>query len=155
CHATFRADPKPDESVMIIGAGPIGLATLEFVKLTGAKIIMLDMNQTRLEFCHRVMGVKHTVAPSEKLEQDLRELTGGHVPDVVIDATGHNGSMSSAFGYVAHGGRLIFVGITTGEVTFKHPIFHKPEGTLLCSRNALPQDFVNIINLIETGKIDT
>src|SRR5262249_9088243 len=112
CHATFRADPKPDDSVLIIGAGPIGLATLEFVKLTSAKIIILDMNQTRLEFCHRVMGVKHTVAPSEKLEQDLRELTDGHLPDVVIDATGHNGSMSSAFGYVAHGGRLIFVGIT-------------------------------------------
>src|ERR1700745_572867 len=45
CHATFRAAPQPDESVLIIGAGPIGLATLEFVKLTGAKIIMLDTNE--------------------------------------------------------------------------------------------------------------
>ena len=50
---------------------------------------------------------------------------------------------------------LVFVGITTGDVTFKHPIFHKPEGTLLCSRNALPADFTRIIQLIETGKIDT
>ena len=38
CHANFRAAPRPDESVLIIGAGPIGLATLEFVKLTGARL---------------------------------------------------------------------------------------------------------------------
>src|SRR5437868_15048703 len=63
--------------------------------------------------------------------------------------------MSAAFGYVAPTGRLVFVGITTGDVTFKHPIFHRPEGTLLCSRNALPADFARIIGLIETGKIDT
>ena len=155
CHACQRANPQRDEFVLIIGAGPIGLATLEFVKLTGAKIIMLDLNEARLEFCRRAMGVLHTVVPSTNLERDLRELTDGHLPDVVIDATGHNGSMSSAFGYVAHGGRLVFVGITTGEVTFRHPVFHKPEGTLLCSRNALPEDFENIIQLIEAGRLDT
>src|SRR3712207_8226217 len=46
-------------------------------------------------------------------------------------------SMSNAFGLVTHAGRLVFVGITTDEVRFKHPVFHRPEGTLLCSRNAL------------------
>src|SRR5262245_58838256 len=154
-HATFRAKPQAEESVLIIGAGPIGLATLEFVKLTGARILMLDVNETRLEFCRRVMGVSRTLTPSDKLERDLRDLTDGQLPEVVIDATGHDGSMSAAFGYVAQGGRLVFVGITTGEVKFRHAVFHKSEGTLLCSRNALPQDFVQIIDLIETGKIDT
>ena len=101
------------------------------------------------------LGVHHTVVPSANLENDLRELTEGHLPDVVIDATGDNLSMSSAFGYVAHGGRLVFVGITPGDVTFRHPVFHKKEGTLLCSRNALPEDFDTIIRLIEDGRIDT
>jgi alcohol dehydrogenase len=99
--------------------------------------------------------VRHTVVPSPNLENDLRELTEGHLPDVVIDATGNNRSMSSAFGYIAQGGRVVFVGITTDEGTFRHPVFHKPEGTLLCSRNALPEDFDNIIQLIENGRIDT
>ena len=53
------------------------------------------------------------------------------------------------------GGRLVFVGITTDEVRFRHPAFHRPEGTLLCSRNALPGDFTRIIGLIEAGQIDT
>jgi threonine dehydrogenase-like Zn-dependent dehydrogenase len=56
---------------------------------------------------------------------------------------------------ITHAGRLVFVGITTEEVRFRHPIFHKPEGTLLCSRNALSIDFARIIKLIEDGRIDT
>jgi len=155
CHAVERSALKSHESCLIIGAGPIGLATLEFVKLTGARTIVLDMNQERLEFCRRVMGVQHTVRLSENAEPELRSLTDGHLPDVVIDATGNVGSMSNAFSLITHAGRLVFVGITTEDVHFRHPIFHKPEGTLLCSRNALSADFSRIIELIEAGQIDT
>ena len=155
CHAVNRSGLASHESCLIIGAGPIGLATLEFVKLTGAKTIMLDMNEARLEFCRRVMGVQHTVQLSDKLEQHLRDFTDGHLPDVVIDATGNSASMSNAFGLITHAGRLVFVGITTEEVHFRHTAFHRPEGTLLCSRNALSADFSRIIALIEEGRIDT
>ncbi|HZT80309.1 MAG TPA: hypothetical protein VFA26_08810 [Gemmataceae bacterium] len=64
-------------------------------------------------------------------------------------------SRSSAFGLVAPGGWLVFVGLTIDEVRFRHPIFHKVEGTLLCSRNALPGDFTRILGPIEEGRIDT
>ncbi len=155
CHATQRANPQPDEATLIVGAGPIGLATLEFVKLTNSKVIVLDVNEQRLQFCKEIMGVRHTIKLSDNLEQDLRGATDGHLPDVVIDATGSSASMSKAFGYVAHGGRLVYVGITMDEVRFRHVLFHKVEGTLLCSRNALPEDFERIIGLIENGRIDT
>ena len=155
CHAVNRCDPQKNENVLIIGAGPIGLATLEFVKLAGARSIMLDMNQQRLDFCKQKMGVNDTLLVGDTLEQDLRNLTRGALPDVVIDATGNARSMSAAFGLIAPTGKLCFVGITQGEVTFKHVAFHRPEGTLLCSRNALPADFTRIIQLIEDGRIDT
>jgi 2-desacetyl-2-hydroxyethyl bacteriochlorophyllide A dehydrogenase len=155
CHAVNRAALQADETCLIIGAGPIGLSVLEFVKLSEAKTIVLDLIESRLEFCRQVMGVPHTVRTSDKLETQLRELTEGHLPDVVIDATGSAKSMSQAFGYVAPGGRLVFVGLTGDEVAFRHPTFHKPEGTMLCSRNALPEDFTRIIGLIEAGQIDT
>src|SRR5690348_6069522 len=154
CHAVDRAALQADESCLIIGAGPIGLSTLEFAKLTGAKIIMLDMNEQRLEFCRKTMGVSHTLLVNGQMEAKLKEMTDGHGPDVVIDATGSVQSMSNSFGLIAHGGRLVFVGITTEEVKFRHPIFHRPEGTLLCSRNALSRDFSRIINLIEAGQIN-
>ncbi len=155
CHAVDRSGLTAEESCLIIGAGPIGLSTLEFARLTGAKIIVADMNPPRLDFCRRQMGVEHTLVPGERLEQDLRDLTDGHLPDVVIDATGSVASMSAAFGNVAQAGRLVFVGITTEEVRFRHPVFHRCEGTLLCSRNALRADFTRIIRLIEEGQIDT
>ena len=155
CHAVDRSGLKAGESCLIIGAGPIGLSALEFAKLTGAKIIVMDMHDGRLEFVRRTMGVEHTLKPGEKLDAELRELTDGHLPDVVIDATGSVASMSAAFGLITHAGRLVYVGITTEEVKFRHPIFHKPEGTLLCSRNALSADFARIIGLIEAGQIDT
>jgi alcohol dehydrogenase len=119
CHAVYRSGLKREESCLIIGAGPIGLSVLEFAKLTGAKVIVTDLVPSRLEFCRRVMGVSHTVTASEKAIDEIRELTDGHMPDVVIDATGNAVSMSNAFGMVAHAGRLVFVGITTrsGHVT--------------------------------------
>ena len=89
------------------------------------------------------------------MEADLRERTSGNLPDVVIDATGNPDSMSHSFGYIAPTGRVVFVGLTVEKVSFSHPVFHKPEGTLLCSRNALPEDFTQIIQFIEGGKIDT
>src|SRR5215475_4764265 len=73
CHAVNRSGLKSHESCLIIGAGPIGLATLEFVKLTGAKTIVLDMNEARLEFCRRVMGVQHTIQLADQLEQHVRD----------------------------------------------------------------------------------
>src|SRR5215213_7137055 len=72
CHAVDRGAPRADESCLIIGAGPIGLATLEFVKLTGARTIVLDVNAQRLDFCRKSMGVAHTIQPSDRLEADLR-----------------------------------------------------------------------------------
>jgi alcohol dehydrogenase len=155
CHAVSRSGLVAEETCLIIGAGPIGLATLEFVRLTGATTIVVDLNQQRLDFCRRQTHVEHVLSASDQLESQLREINGGNLPDVVIDATGNQESMSAAFGLIAHGGRLVFVGLTGEEIRFRHAAFHRPEGTLLCSRNALPADFTRIISLIEEGSIDT
>jgi 2-desacetyl-2-hydroxyethyl bacteriochlorophyllide A dehydrogenase len=155
CHAVDRSALIAGENCLVIGAGPIGLSSIVFAKLAGARVIVLDVNPQRLDFCKRVMGVDETIVLGETVEQDLRRVTDGNLPDVVIDATGSNVSMSNAFGYVAPTGRLVYVGITTKEITLKQPVFHRPEGTLLCSRNALPKDFSRIVSLIERGEIDT
>lgn len=157
CHAVNRCQPQPKENVLVIGAGPIGLSTLEFVKLTGARMIVLDLNEQRLDFCKTKMGVDHTiVAKGDGSElEELKKITDGSLASIVIDATGSNKSMSNAVNYVSHTGKLVFVGITTAEITFSHPIMHRREMTFLASRNAVPADFARIIKLIEDGKIDT
>jgi threonine dehydrogenase-like Zn-dependent dehydrogenase len=63
--------------------------------------------------------------------------------------------MMASFNYPAHGGRLVFVGLFQGDVTFNDPNFHKRELTLMGSRNARSADFPRIIELVESGRIDT
>src|SRR5690606_38373068 len=142
---------------LIIGAGPIGLATLEFTRLTGATITVMDMVASRLDFCRATYGVPHTIpfCGDQSEISEVNEITGGDRYPLVIDATGNHQSMSDARQYVAHTGVLVYVGITTQNVTFPHPSLHKPEMTIKGSRNALPGDFRRIISLIEDGTINT
>jgi 2-desacetyl-2-hydroxyethyl bacteriochlorophyllide A dehydrogenase len=157
CHANDRGAPREGEHVLIIGAGPIGLATLEFTRLTGATITVMDMVPSRLEFCRQRYGVPHTIhftGDGSELEA-IRDITRGGLFKLVTDATGNNRSMSNALNYVAHTGSLVYVGITTEEVSFPHPLLHRREMTIKGSRNALPADFRRIIRLIEDGTIDT
>src|SRR3954454_13599580 len=133
CHAVARGNPRPDETVLVIGAGPIGLSVLEFVRLSGATSIVLDLNESRLDFCKTTMGVDHTVTSrgdGSELER-IKELTDGALPTLVIDATGSARSMSNALNYVAHTGKLVYVGITTEELQFPHPVMGRCEMTVL------------------------
>src|SRR5215211_1019265 len=61
-HAINRANPKPDETVLVIGAGPIGLATIELAKLAGSRVVVMDLNEQRLRFVREKMGVQETIA---------------------------------------------------------------------------------------------
>lgn len=156
CHAVNRGAPRQGDNVLIVGAGPIGLSAIEFVKLSGARTIVLDLVQSRLDFCKNVMGVDETVLVNGNELEELKRVTNGSFAQVVIDATGSNKSMANALNFCSFTGRLVYVGITQQEVTFPHaPIMHRRELTLLASRNALPDDFTRIIRLIEEGKIDT
>jgi threonine dehydrogenase-like Zn-dependent dehydrogenase len=110
----------------------------------------------RLEFCREQLGVAHVInAASKDPLQALKQITSGDLPTVVFDATGNPQSMMGAFEYPAHGGRLTFVGLFPGDATFDDPNFHRRELALLASRNARPGDFARIIDLVETGRIDT
>jgi alcohol dehydrogenase len=158
CHAVNRGEPKAGEHVLVIGAGPIGLSVIEFARLSGAKTVVMDMNEQRLAFVREKMGVPDTIltrGDGEELKR-LAELTNGQLADVVVDATGSNKSMAQALNYCAFKGRLVYVGITQNEITIPHaPALHRRELDIRASRNALPGDFRRIIKLIEDGQIDT
>lgn len=157
CHAVNRAAPRPGEPLLILGAGPIGLAVLEFARLSDSKITVMDMNEDRLAFCRRVYNVEETLVfngDGSELQR-LKDITAGELYPIVVDATGSAASMGHALNYVAHGGTLVYVGITTQEISFPHRLLHVREATIKASRNALPDDFRRIIGLIEDGRIDT
>lgn len=155
CHAVNRAGITPADKVLIVGAGPIGLACLQFAKIKGAKVLMLDMNESRLAFAKNTMQADDVVVVSANSLEDIRSRFDGDLPTAIFDATGNPSSMMSCFELAAFGGKIIFVGLFQGDLTFFDPLFHRRELTILASRNALPEDFTYIIQLMEAGKIDT
>lgn len=82
---------------------------------------MLDARADRLAFCQSVPGLHETVAAGDGLKERLAERTGGELFDLVFDATGHAGAMEQSFGWVAHAGTMVFVGIVRTEIRFSDP----------------------------------
>jgi 2-desacetyl-2-hydroxyethyl bacteriochlorophyllide A dehydrogenase len=155
-HAVNRARVEAAEFALVIGAGPIGLTVAQFAIQAGAQVIAVDINSQRLEFCREQLGVPFVInAATEEPLDALRRITSGDLPTAVFDATGNPKSMIRSFEYPANGGRLIFVGLCQSDIIFNDPNFHRRELTLFASRNACPEDFTRIIDLVERGRIDT
>ena len=154
-HGVRRADIKAGEFVLVVGAGPIGLGTMEFARIAGAKVIALDINDGRLHFCRTKLNVEHTINPmNANVLDQLSEITNGEMPSVVIDATGNLKAINNAFQFVAHGGRYVLVGLQNGDISFSHPEFHKREITMMSSRNATRKDFEHVMDSLKQNLID-
>jgi 2-desacetyl-2-hydroxyethyl bacteriochlorophyllide A dehydrogenase len=154
-HGVRRAAPGDNERVLVVGAGPIGMGALIFAKSRGALVTVLDVRADRLTFCREQLGVDETVEAGADVGERLKRITDGDLYDLVVDATGNTGSMERGFGYVAHGGTYVFLGLVQGDLTFSDPEFHKRETTLLASRNATREDFEAVLATIRAGRVPT
>ena len=154
-HAVKRANIAPNEFVLIMGAGPIGIGIAAFAKIARAQVIMVDVNDSRLDFCKNLLDIKHTINPLTQNVVDACDLiTNNNMPTIVMDATGNLNAINNAFAYLAHGGRYVLVGLQKEHISFSHPEFHKREATLMSSRNANTQDFNYVIDCIQKGLVN-
>ena len=154
-HAVVRSGLKEGEFALVVGAGPIGLGLMEMAKLAGAKVIAMDVNESRLGICQQNFGMEHTINPAkEDALERLKEITNGNMPNVVFDASGSLKAINQAFQFLAHTGRYVLVGLQKEYISFSHPEFHKREATLMSSRNASKQDFAQVISYLQTGQVN-
>lgn len=154
CHAVRRAQVRPGETVLVVGVGPIGLGVAEFARIAGAQVIALDVSEPRLQFAKHRVAIERCIDGKQDVIEQLQAIVPDRLPTVVFDATGNAASMMKSLKYVAHGGRLVYVGLFQGDVTFYDPEFHRRELTLLASRNANPQDFNQVIAALEQKQLD-
>jgi 2-desacetyl-2-hydroxyethyl bacteriochlorophyllide A dehydrogenase len=140
-HAVARSRLEGGESTLVIGAGPIGLAVIQFACLSGATVRVVEPNPLRRKFAAQMGAVALTAMD-------------GTLADVVFDATGSSESMGNSLEHVAATGRLVFVGLTKDPVAINDALLHRREVTIYASRNSCDQ-FPRIIRLIEEGKLDT
>ncbi len=154
-HAVKRANISKSEAVLVIGAGPIGLAAMKFAKLAGAHVIAMDTNEERLATSKRWAHADHGIMAASDVMEALYDLTNGDLPTTVIDATGNADSMMKSFSYAAHGGNVVYVSLVQADIRFHDPEFHKKELTLLGSRAATNSDFEDVIRCIQQGHVET
>ncbi len=154
-HAARRGELAAGQRVVVVGAGPIGLACAIFAKSRGAEVTVLDRRRDRLRFGAHAIGADHFVEAGDDARAALDALTGGDFFDCVIDCTGSPQAMNAGFSFVAHGGAYVLVSIVLGAIAFSDPEFHKRETTLLGSRNATRADFDAVFAMLRAGTIPT
>lgn len=152
-HAVSRAGPRPGDRVLVVGAGPIGVAAALFARLDGAKVTIFDVRRPRLEYVRSRLGLHTVFGSREAVRAELAARTDGEMFDCVFDATGNVDAMQSGLDYVAHGGTYVLLSVVKEEIAFPDPEFHKRETTLLASRNALTADFERVVSSIKGGMI--
>jgi len=154
-HAVWRARPSSGARVLVVGAGPIGVATSLFARLDGAEVTIVDVRSSRLRYAQDRLGLDPVIGPPETIRAELAARTGGDMFDCVFDASGNIHAMRSGLDYVAHGGTYVLLSVVKEEIAFSDPEFHKRETTLLASRNALRADFERVVSAIKGGVIPT
>lgn len=153
-HAVSRGHIKPGHKVLVIGAGAIGIFAAISAKLKGAEVYISDVFEKRLENALK-FGVDGIIDVSkEDLLEKTKEITNGNGFDICIEAVGQSATFLNCIDAAAFGADIILIGNGKKETTFNHSILLKKELNVYGSRNALKKDFLELIDLISSGKIE-
>ena len=151
-HAIRRAQILPNEFIVVMGCGPIGIGIMKFAQIAGAKVIAMDIDSGRLNYAKDKIDIDHIVLAGETAADIIAEITNGEMATAVFDATGNKEALEKGINYMANGGRYILVGLSNGKLEFEHPALHAKETTIMCSRNATLEDFEAVIDILKMGK---
>ena len=147
-----RIDPQKGETILIFGSGPIGVFAMLAAKQRGAIVHLADVSDTRLAFA-RKMGADGTVNLNTKpLKEYVNEQTGDEGFNITIEAVGNGDVFKQCIESVSFHGRVCVIGMTTSDYSFNHSIISFKEISLVGARNSTRRDFLDLIELVSTGK---
>jgi 2-desacetyl-2-hydroxyethyl bacteriochlorophyllide A dehydrogenase len=151
-HAVFRGRVTADDTVAIFGCGGVGLGAVAGSKARGARIICVDVDDTKLKLAQAAGGTDTINSRKESLHDRLLELTEGRGPDVIIEAVGTPATFRAAVEEVAFTGRVVYIGYAKEPVSYESRLFVQKELDVVGSRNAQPEDFRAVIRLLEAKR---
>jgi len=148
-HAVARGQVTSEDIVAVIGCGGVGLGSVAASGFRNAKTIAIDVDDAKLQIAVKA-GASHAINTSmERLHEKLAELTDGRGPDVVIEAIGLPDTFRAAVEEVAFTGRVVYIGYAKEPVSYETRLFVQKELDIRGSRNALPEDFHAVIQMLE------
>ena len=153
-HGVKRGSVQEGDKVLIVGAGTIGVLAAVSAKQAGAVVYIADIAKDKLEYAKNfgVDGVIWGRGP-EDYQKAVNEITGGSGFDVTIEAVGLPSTFQTCIDTAAFGGRMVLIGVGKKDLDFNFTILQKKELNVFGSRNALKEDFVEVIDLVKNGKI--
>ena len=154
CHALSRAEVKSGDNLLIMGAGPIGLFALMKAKAMGARALIADMLESRLNLAKEYGAYCTVHVKATDIHTACDEFTNGNGFDVCVEACGAPETFLSCISEAAHGANIILIGNGKRETTFVHSVILKKELNIFGSRNAFTKDFEELIDLVASKKAD-
>ncbi|HEY4379070.1 MAG TPA: zinc-binding dehydrogenase, partial [Acidobacteriaceae bacterium] len=155
CHAVARGRVTSADTVAIYGCGGVGLGAVSAAAFRGARVIAIDIDDKKLAIA-RGAGAQYLIhSAREDVRARLQELTDGHGPSVIIEAIGRPETFRAAVEEVAFTGRVVYIGYAKDMVSYETRLFVQKELDILGSRNALPQDFEEVIRMFGQKRFPT
>lgn len=152
--AVTRGQVKAGDKVLVIGAGTIGALAAVAAKTQGATVYISDVAQKKIDYAVTNFGLDGGIFNDEHMQEKCAEVTQGHGFDVTIEAVGLPSTFQAAIDAAAFGGRVVLIGVGKKNLDFNFTLLQKKELNVYGSRNALKQDFLNLIDLVSAGKVD-
>ncbi len=116
-HGVSLAEMSKDTTALVLGAGMIGLLTVQALRAAGcSRILVADLDKTRLKLAQEV-GATDVLSPEKNVAEQVLELTSGIGADVAIEAVGRNETVKASIDSVRKGGTVVLVGNISPEVT--------------------------------------
>ncbi len=154
-HAIGNVRVTDQDTVLVMGCGMIGSGAIIRASLRGAKVIAVDIDDSKL-ITARKLGAHYTVnAKDQSLHAELERITHGNGPTVAVEAAGNPATYRTVFEEVAFAGRVVCIGYAGSEVTLPTKLWVQKELEIMGSRNALPSDFEAVIRYLITSGLDT
>lgn len=148
-HAAARGRIGPEDTVVVLGCGMIGMGAVIAAVARGARVIAVDFGE-KTQMARRYGAAETIDAGAEDVAQRVQALTGGHGADVVVEAVGLPATFTQAIELACFAGRVVYIGYSKAPVTYETRFFNLKELDILGSRNALPEDFAAVITWLET-----
>ena len=156
-HAVSRGAVEKTDTVAVIGCGAIGLGVIAGANFRGARVIAIDIEDSKADVAKACGANDFVNSRIENVSERLKELTDGHGPDVIIEAVGHPLTYVMAVEEVCFAGRVVYIGWAKAPIEYETKLFVLKELDIRGSRNAAPEDFRDVISMLEGGTfpIDT
>lgn len=155
-HGISRANIQPNDKVLVIGAGTIGVLAAVATKAKGAKVYISDVAENKMNYAIETFGLDGGILNDspENFIKRVEEITNGNYFDVTIEAVGLPSTFQACIDAAAFGARMVQIGVGKRTHEFDFTLLQKKELNVYGSRNALKKDFLELIDLVKSGKVD-